>query len=313
MSEDRIVWSLDLRPKTVQDCVIPQELKQNFQSMVDNKHFPNMLLSGPPGCGKTTVALALADELNMSYLFINGSVYGNIDTLRTKMTQFASTVSLDDKKKLIIIDEADYMNPQSMQPGLRNFMEDFGRECKFIFTCNYKNKILKALHSRCSVIDFTFPKEEKATLVVEFFNKIAEILDKEGIKYEKKPLIDFIMHHYPDFRNVLNELQRFSIGGELKKEQLQKFSNVNLDTIIGMMRSKDFAKLRKWVAEHPDIDFATLSQSIYKTAGQYFKPVSIPNLIMLLAQYQYQAAFVADPEINTMACLTHIMMECQLK
>lgn len=313
MNREDFLWVEKYRPRTVKDAVLPASLKQTFQQFVDQQNIPNLLLTGRAGVGKTTVARAMLDELQCDYLIINGSMNGNIDTLRNEILQFASSVSFSGTRKYVILDEADYLNPQSTQPALRNFMEEFSKNCGFILTCNFKNRIIDPLHSRCSVVDFKIDKDDKPLMANQIYKRVCGILKNEGVEYEDKVVVEVVKKHFPDFRRVLNELQRYSATGKIDSGILVNFSDENLKTLVGYMKEKNFTEVRRWVAENTDIDHTTFFRRLYDSASQYLKPGAIPTLVMTIADYQYKAAFVADHEINTLACLTEIMVEGDFK
>ena len=305
------LWSEKYRPKSIEDCIISSKLKSTFQQFVDNKEIPNLLLCGPPGTGKTTVARALLEQIGCSYIIINGSLNGNIDTLRTDIKNFASTVSFSNTRKYIILDEADYLNPNSTQPALRNFMESYSKNCGFILTCNFKNRIVEPLHSRCSVIDFHFTKEEKPKLAALFFKRVLSILQKENIPYDEKAVVEVITKYFPDFRRTINELQRYSATGSVDSGILSNTIEKTFKELIGFIKSKNFKETRKWVAENSDMDATQFFRMFYDMSNEIVKKESIPQLIIILADYQYKNAFVADTEINIMACLLEIMSEVE--
>lgn len=305
------LWSEKYRPKSIEDCIISSKLKSTFQQFVDNKEIPNLLLCGPPGTGKTTVARALLEQIGCSYIIINGSLNGNIDTLRTDIKNFASTVSFSNTRKYIILDEADYLNPNSTQPALRNFMESYSKNCGFILTCNFKNRIIEPLHSRCSVIDFHFTKEEKPKLAALFFKRVLSILQKENIPYDEKAVVEVITKYFPDFRRTINELQRYSATGSVDSGILSNTIEKTFKELIGFIKSKNFKETRKWVAENSDMDATQFFRMFYDMSNEIVKKESIPQLIIILADYQYKNAFVADTEINIMACLLEIMSEVE--
>lgn len=306
---EEFLWVEKYRPRTIRDTVLPKELKKTFQEFVAKGDIPNMILTGRAGCGKTTAARAMLEELGCDYIIINGSMNGNIDTLRNEIMQFASSVSLSGGRKYVILDEADYLNANSTQPALRNFMEQFSKNCGFILTCNFKNRIIEPLHSRCSVIDFTIPKKEFPALAGEILKRTQFILEQEGVEYDKKVLIQLIAKHYPDWRRVINDLQRYSSSGKIDTGILTFLSDTSVRNLILMLKDKDFTSMRKWVAENSDMDSTALFRTLYDTASQFLKPNGIPVLVLLVAKYQYQASFVADHEINTVAFLTELMME----
>ena len=310
------LWVEKYRPRVIKDCILSQDLKKTFLEFLKQKEIPNLLLSGTAGTGKTTVARALCEELGADYIVINGSDEGRqIDTLRNKIKNFAATVSLteESKHKVVIIDEADYMNADSVQPALRNFIESFHSNCRFIFTCNYKNKIIPALHSRCTVIDFRIINGEKVKTATELLNRICGILDDEKIGYEKKILAELIQKHYPDFRRTINELQRYSARGKIDSGILFSISEVSHKELITSLKEKRFNDMRKWVVQNLDKEPSFLFRSIYDVLYTALTPNSIPQAILIIAGYQYKAAFVADQEINMVACLTEIMAGCKFK
>jgi DNA polymerase III delta prime subunit len=311
MVRDDFLWSQLYRPKTIEQCILPTDLKNTFQQFVDKGTIPNMLLTGRAGVGKTTVARAMLEQLNCDYMIINGSMNGNIDTLRVDISQFASSMSLMGGRKYVILDEADYLNPNSTQPALRNFMEEFSKNCGFILTCNFKNKIIEPLHSRCTVIDFKLPNNEKAKLASQFMKRIKNILDTEKVQYDDGAVAEVISKYFPDWRRVLNELQRYSATGKIDSGILANLGDESFKNLFGYLKAKSFSNMRKWVGENSDIESHVLFRKIYDNAIQYIKPASIPQLVLIIGDYQFKAAFVADPEINTVACLTMIMTECE--
>jgi DNA polymerase III delta prime subunit len=306
-----LLWVEKYRPKRVQDCVLPSGIKKTFQQMVDTGEVHNLLLSGTAGTGKTTIAKALCDELGCDFLLINCSEDGNIDTLRTKIRNFASTVSLGGGKKVVILDEFDYSNAQSTQPALRGFIEEFAANCRFILTCNFKNRIIEPLHSRCTTVEFSIPQKEKPRLAKEFMDRVKGILQDEGVKHDEKVVAELIMRYFPDFRKVLNELQRYSVGGEIDVGILQSVGEIRVKELAGFMKEKNFNEVRKWVVQNLDNDQTRIFRQIYDNLYVYFKPESIPQAVLIISDYQYKAAFVADSEINLTACLVHLMMECE--
>jgi DNA polymerase III delta prime subunit len=308
--QDHFLYVEKYRPKTVADTILPTELKKTFQQFVDQKNIPNLILSGSAGVGKTTIARAMLEELDCDYIVINGSMNGNIDTLRNEILQFASAMSLSGGRKYVILDEADYLNPNSTQPALRNFMEEFSKNCGFILTCNFKNRIIEPLHSRCSVIDFKLTNEDKPKMAGQMFKRTCEILDKESIEYDKKVVAELITKFFPDNRRILNEIQRYGVTGKIDTGILSNFNETSQKKLVSFLKDKKFTDVRKWVAENSDVDTTTLFRSLYDTCTEYLKPASIPQLVLILADYQYKAAFVADYEINMTACLTEIMAGC---
>ena len=307
---EHLLWTEKYRPQTVEDCILPDRLKKPFQEYVNQKEIPNLLLNGGAGVGKTTVAKAMCNEIGCDFIVINGSDESGIDTFRVKIKNYASSMSLSGGRKVIIIDEADYLNPNSTQPALRNAIEEFASNCSFIFTCNYKNRIIEPLHSRCAVIDFGLKNGEKAKMAAAFFKRIQSILQSESIDAEDKVLAELIKKHFPDFRRVLNELQRYSQFGKIDIGILTQIADVSIDELAKNIVAKDFGAIRKWVASH-EIDNTTLFRKLYDTLYDTLKPQSIPQAVIILADYQYKAAFVADQEINTVACLTELMVSCE--
>jgi DNA polymerase III delta prime subunit len=312
MRED-FLWTEKYRPKTIKDAILPEELGTVFQQFVEDGEIPNLILTGKAGIGKTTAAKALLNELECDYIMINGSLNGNIDTLRNEIQSFASSVSMTGGRKYVILDEADYLNPNSTQPALRNFIEEFAKNCGFILTCNYKNRIIPELHSRCSVIEFKIPKGEKQKLASSFLNRICGILATENVDFDKKVIAEVITKHFPDFRRTLNELQRYSAIGKIDTGILGNLQQASIKELVDALKKKEFSTVRKWVGEHSDVDSTTLFRQFYDTASDFLKPSSIPQLVLVIAEYQYKQAFVADPEINLVAFLTEVMVECEFK
>ena len=310
---NEFLWVEKYRPSRISETILPPRLKQTFQSMVDTGELPNMLFTGTAGLGKTTVAKALCNELGLDFILINGSEEGNIDTLRTKIKQFASTVSLQGGYKVVILDEADYLNPQSTQPALRNFMEEYSKNCGFILTCNFKNRIIDPLHSRCSVVDFIFPKKMAPKLASDFFERVKVILDTENVTYDEKVLATIIQRHFPDWRRVINELQRYSVNGNIDTGLLANSSQNAFNTLISQLKAKQFTDMRKWVAQNIDSDPTSIMRMLYDHASEKVDPKSIPQLVLLIGEYQYKSAFVADQEINLVAFLTQVMAEVEFK
>ena len=310
---EQFLWAEQYRPRDIESCVLPKTLKSSLQSFVDKETLPNLILSGGPGVGKTTAARAMLEQIGSTYMFINGSEESGIDVLRTKIKNFASTVSLEGGKKYLILDEADYLNPQSTQPALRGFIEEFHKNCGFILTCNYKNRIIPALQSRCSVIDFVIPNAEKAKLAQQFFKRVMEILNENEIQFNEKVVAELINNHFPDWRKVLNELQRYSVSGEIDAGILVNLGDKNIKDLMAMMKKKEFTNVRKWVVDNLDNDSDKLFRSIYDNLYDFVDPSSIPHVVVALGEYQYKAAFVADLEINMMACLTEIMGRVKFK
>ena len=307
------LWVEKYRPKTIDECILPESIKSTFQSMVDSGESQNLLLSGSAGCGKTTIAKALCNELDTDNIIINCSEDGNIDTLRTKIRNFASTVSLSGAKKIVILDEFDYSNAQSTQPALRGFIEEFSNNCRFILTCNFKNRIIEPLHSRCTTVNFSVPKKEKPKMASQFMDRVKYILDEEGVPYEEKVLAELIMKHFPDFRRVLNELQRYSIAGSIDVGILTQIGEIHIKDLVTHMKSKDFTSARKWAVENLDNSPSELFRKVYDGLYEHLAPSSIPQAVLILAEYQYKSAFVADQEINLVACIVELMMGCEFK
>jgi len=310
------LWVEKYRPKTIDDCILSQDIKETFKEFLNQKEIPNLLLSGTAGTGKTTVARALCEQLGSDYIIINGSDEGRqIDTLRTKIKNFASTVSLteDANHKVVIIDEADYMNADSVQPALRNFIETFYNNCRFIFTCNYKNKIIPALHSRCTVVDFTIKNGQKVKTAKSFMERMSNVLTDENIEFDKKVLAELIQKYYPDFRRTINELQRYSVRGKIDSGILYSLSEANNKELVKLLKEKKFTDMRKWVVQNIDKEPQSLFRGIYDTLYESLDAKSVPQSVLIIAGYQYKAAFVADQEINMVACLTEIMASCKFK
>ena len=313
MSND-FLWVEKYRPKTVQDTVLPARLKEVFQTIVDTGELPNMMFTGTAGLGKTTIAKAMCNQLGLDYIVVNGSEEGNIDTLRGKIKQFASSVSLKGGYKVVILDEADYLNPQSTQPALRGFIEEFSNNCRFILTCNFKNRIIPALHSRCSVYEFSMSRKEMSGLAATFFKHMIGILDAEGVSYEQQSVIDLIMKHAPDWRRVIGEGQRYSVTGTLSiGNSSTAGNNESYDLLLQYLKSKDFKKMRGWVVNNMDVDTVAVFRGVYDRMTDSVSPESIPQLVLILADYQYKDAFVADHELNIVACMTEIMANVNFK
>ena len=306
------LWVERYRPKNIDECILPKSLKKTFKEFVKNNDIPNLLLAGGSGVGKTTVARALCDELNTDHMIINGSEESGIDILRTKIKQFASTVSLSGGQKVVILDEADYLNPQSTQPALRGFIEEFHRNCRFIFTCNFKNRIIEPLHSRCSVIEFKINGERKQ-LAGQLLDRCAVILKENNIDYDSKVIAELIIKHFPDNRRVLNELQRYGASGKIDSGILVNLTEVSMKELAVHLKEKEFTKVRKWVVDNIDNDPTKIFRKIYENLYDYLEPGTIPAAVILIGEYQYKSAFVADQEINLLACLTEMMSQCQFK
>jgi DNA polymerase III delta prime subunit len=310
---EEFLWTEKYRPQKVEACILPDRIKKVFQEYVNTKNIPNLMLTGTAGVGKTTVAISMCEEIGLNYLFINSSEERGIDTLRTKIKGYASTVSLVGGRKVIILDEADYITPEA-QAALRGAIEEFSTNCSFIFTCNFKSRLIEALHSRCSVIDFTLQADEKPKMAAAFFGRIAEILDIEGISYEKNVLIEITKKYFPDYRRTLNELQRYSTSGSIDAGILAQITSVrNIQDLVKNLKDKNFSDMRKWVVVNSDLDPIRIYRKIYDSLYEYMKPESIPQAVVILAKYQYQSAFVADQEINLVACLTELMIDCEIK
>jgi DNA polymerase III delta prime subunit len=299
------------RPKTIEDTILPVDLKSTFQQFVDQQKIPNMILSGTAGVGKTTVARAMLEQLQCDYIVINGSMNGNIDTLRNEILNFASSVSLSGGRKYVILDEADYLNANSTQPALRNFMEEFSRNCGFILTCNFKNRIIEPLHSRCSVVDFKISKKDMGKLAMQFMKRVVGILESENVTYDKAVVAEVIQKYFPDWRRVLNELQRYSATGTIDSGILANMQEISLKELVGLMKDKNFTEMRKWAKYNLDTDVNVLFNQFYETASDYLVVTSIPQMVLLVAEYQYKNAFAANSEINFMAFLTEAMLRCE--
>lgn len=311
--DDQFLWVEKYRPQKIDDCVLPESLKDTFKQYIAQGELPHFLLSGTAGVGKTTVAKALCNEIGAEYIMINGSEESGIDTLRTKIKGFASTVSLTDSPKIVIIDEADYLQANSTQPALRSFIEEFSANCRFIFTCNFKNRILEAIHSRCACIDFKIDNKDKQVLLATFFKRASQILKQENVDFDQKVVAELITKHFPDYRRVLNELQRYSVSGKIDSGILVNMSQESFKDLIKMMKEKDFTNVRKWVGKNSDSDTVALFRELYDTSVNNMAAESIPQLVLILADYQYKAAFVADHELNIMAALTEIMANVKFK
>ena len=310
---DTFLWVEEYRPQNINSCILPRALKKTFSEFVQQDNIPNLILAGGSGVGKTTIAKAMLGELGATQMMINGSEESGIDVLRTKIKNFASTVSLHGGRKYLILDEADYLNPQSTQPALRGFMEEFHNNCGFIFTCNYKNRLIEPLHSRCSVVEFTIPNSEKQILAAEFFERTVHILQEQEIEYDKRVVAEVINKHFPDWRRVLNELQRYSVSGTIDAGILVDLAEVNIKELMQSMKHKEFTNVRKWVVNNLDNDPVRLFRRIYDSLYDYVEGSSIPHVVVILGEYQYKTAFVADQEINMLACLTEIMSRSKFK
>lgn len=301
------------RPQTIDECILPESMKKTFREFINSGELPNFLFSGSAGVGKTTVAKALCNEVGAEYLFINGSEESGIDVLRSKIKNFASSVSLTDSKKVVILDEADYLNPNSTQPALRGFIEEFSNNCRFIFTCNFKNRIIEPLHSRCAVVEFKIENSDKPKIMAQFFKRVIGILKTENIEFEQQVVAELVAKHFPDYRRILNELQRYSVSGKIDAGLLVNIGEESYVQLVKDLKNKNFTDVRKWVGKNSDTESTELFRKLYDKAVDYLEPSSIPQLVLILAEYQYRAAFVADREINTMAALTEIMGQLKFK
>ena len=310
---ETFLWVEKYRPKTVADCILPTELKKTFSEFVKDKHIPNLILSGSAGTGKTTIAKAMVEEIGSTWMLINGSEESGIDVLRTKIKNFASTVSLEGGRKYIILDEADYLNPQSTQPALRGFMEEFHKNCGFILTCNYKNRLIPPIHSRCSNIDFTIRNGERIKLAESFFKRVQDILGQEQIKSEPKAVAELINKFFPDWRRCLNELQRYSSSGQIDAGILVNLSTENIKELVGFMKAKEFTNVRKWIVNNLDNDPSRIFRTIYNSLYDNLDHSTIPHAVVIIADYQHKSAFVADQEINMLACMTELMSQVKFK
>ena len=313
MMSEQYLWCEKYRPTTIDDCVLSDSLKTMFKEFVASGELPNFLLVGGPGVGKTTVAKALCNEVGAEYLFINGSEESGIDVLRNKIRNFASSVSLTDAKKVVILDEADYLNPNSTQPALRGFIEEFSSNCRFIFTCNFKGRIIEPLWSRCANVDFKISGQDKQKIAAGFFKRVTGILKSENVEYDAKVVAELVSKHFPDYRRILNELQRYSVSGKIDAGILVNVGDKSYQELIEAMKVKKFTDVRKWVGKNSDVESTELFRMFYDQASNFMEEKSLPQLVLILAEYQYKAAFVADKEINTMACLTEIMASLRFK
>ena len=313
MMSEQYLWVERYRPQTIDECILPTSLKTTFRQFIDSGELPNFLFCGGAGVGKTTVAKALCNEVGAEYLFINGSEESGIDVLRSKIKNFASSVSLTDAKKVVILDEADYLNPNSTQPALRAFIEEFSNNCRFIFTCNFKNRIIEPLHSRCSVVEFKIENSDKPKIMSQFFKRVTGILKTENIEFNQQVVVELVAKHFPDYRRILNELQRYSVSGKIDEGLLVNLSDESYTELVKNLKAKNFTEVRKWVGKNSDTESTELFRQLYEKAVDFIDQGSIPQLVLILAEYQYRAAFVADREINTMAALTEIMGQLKFK
>jgi DNA polymerase III delta prime subunit len=311
--DEMFLWVEKYRPQKIDDCVLPQALKDTFRQYVEQGELPNFLFTGSAGVGKTTIAKALCNEIGAEFMMINGSEESGIDTLRTKIKGFASTISLTDAKKVVILDEADYLNANSTQPALRGFIEEFANNCRFILTCNFKNRIIEPIHSRCAVVEFKIDSKDKQEIAATFFKRAVSILKQEQIEFDPKVVAELITKHFPDYRRILNELQRYSVSGKIDSGILVNMSEESFKGLIKLLKEKDFTEVRKWVSKNSDSDTTSLFRELYDSAATTIEPNSVPQLVLILADYQYKAAFVADHELNIMAALTEIMAQCKFK
>jgi DNA polymerase III delta prime subunit len=310
---EEFLWTEKYRPQTIEDCVIPERIKGVFQEFVNTKSIPNLMLTGTAGVGKTTVALAMCQEIGLNHIFINSSEERGIDTLRNKIKTYASTVSLTGGRKVIILDEADYITPEA-QAALRGSIEEFSNNCTFILTCNYKSRLIDAIHSRCSIIDFTLHQSEKPKMASLFFSRLVSILEKENVSFDKKALIEIIKKFFPDYRRTINELQRYSKTGSIGAGVVAQITDIRgIADLVRHLKDKNFSEMRKWVIHNLDVDHNIFYRKIYDSLFEYLKPETIPQAVIILSKYQYQSAFVADQEINLVACLTEIMVECDFQ
>jgi len=314
VNNEQFLWVEKYRPQTIDECILPESLKDTFKEFIKSGQVPNFLFSGTAGVGKTTIAKALCNEIGAEFLLINGSEEGRlIDTLRTSIRSFASTVSLTDSKKVVIIDEADYMNAQSIQPALRGFIEEFSSNCRFILTCNFKNRIIEPLHSRCTCVDFKIDSKDKQQIAASFFKRASTILKAENIEFDQKVVAELVTKHFPDYRRILNELQRYSVSGKIDAGILVNTTDETFSPLLKMLKEKNFTEVRKWVGVNSDIESTELFRRLYDKSVEYIEMTSIPQLVLILADYGYKNAFVTDREINTMACLTEVMSSCSFK
>lgn len=307
------LWVEKWRPRDIKSCILPSRLEEAFHDMAQTGQIPNMILTGGAGCGKTTVARALCNQLGLDMLFINASEESGIDVLRTKIRNFASTVSLNGGLKVVILDEADYLNPSSTQPALRGFIEEFAANCRFILTCNFKNRIIDPLHSRCTVLDFRITPKERPSVAAKFLNRVRDILKAEKVEFSDKVVAELVLHNFPDFRKTINELQRYSVNGKIDAGILAASGDAAISALVKALKSKHFGDIRKWVVDNSDKDVTHLFRAIYDGLHEHLKPDSIPQAVLILADYQYKSAFVADQEINLTACCISLASDCAFK
>lgn len=312
MMSDQFLWVEKYRPKKVEDIILPSSLKKQFSSFLDKGEIPNLILSGSAGIGKTTIAKAILEEINADYIVVNGSMNGNIDDLRDEIKNYATSSSFTSGRKYVILDEADYLNKQSFQPALRNFMEEYSFNCGFILTCNFPHRIIEPLHSRCTHIEFKISKSESSAMAKQFFNRIKTILSQEKVEFDPKVIAEFIKIHYPDWRKIINELQSYGMSGKIDSGILSKGSDMEMETLVGFLKKKDFTEMRKWVAVN-EIEFKIVVRKLYDKLYDFLEKNSIPRIVIILADYQYKNAFAIDPEINLVAMLTEIMIEAEFK
>ena len=310
---EKFLWVEKYRPTNVDECILPNNLKQTFKEFVKQKTIPNLILSGGAGVGKTTVATAMINEIGATSMMINGSEESGIDVLRTKIKNFASTSSLEGGRKYLILDESDYLNPQSTQPALRGFMEEFHKNCGFILTCNYKNRLIEPLHSRCSGVDFRIPKGEINKLCTQFFKRVKSILDEEAIKYDDKVILELITKYFPDWRRTLNELQKYSVSGQIDSGILVNLSEVNINELMDALKKNEFTVVRKWIVNNLDNDPNRMFRVIYDSLYEFLDGSTIPHAVIIIGDYSYKSAFVADQEINMLACMTELMGAVKFK